>query len=55
MKIQEASADIIKGGIMFPNPKTSYIEANTQKDEETNVKRRKIHWGASSMIHASQV
>jgi len=44
MKIQEISKDITKGRIMFPSPKTSYIEANTQKDEETGVTRRKIHW-----------
>jgi hypothetical protein len=35
MKIQEASKDISKGEIMFSSPKTSYIKANTQKDEET--------------------
>jgi len=34
-KIQEVSEDITKGEIMFPSPKTSYMEANNQKDEET--------------------
>jgi len=29
MKIQEASKDVIEGGIMFSSSKTSYIEANT--------------------------
>jgi len=37
MKIQEASEDITKGGILFPSPKTSYMEANTQKDEEKGI------------------
>ena len=37
MKVQEASKDITKGGIMFPSPKTSYMEANTQKDDETCI------------------
>jgi len=36
MKIQETSEDIIKGGIMFPSPNTYYMEANTQRDEETS-------------------
>jgi len=40
MKIQEASKDIREGGILFPCPKTSYIEANTQKDEETGISAR---------------
>jgi len=35
MNIQEASKDIAKRGILFTSSKTSYIEANTQKDEET--------------------
>jgi len=35
MKTQEASKDITKGGIMFPSPKTSYMEGNTQNDKET--------------------
>jgi len=34
MKIQEASENITNGGIMFPSPNTSYMEANTQKDGE---------------------
>jgi hypothetical protein len=36
MKILEALKDITNGGIMFPSPKTSYIEGNTKKDEETS-------------------
>jgi len=32
MKIQEASEDLTYGEIMFPDPKTSYMETNTQKD-----------------------
>jgi len=35
MKIQEASEDITKGGIMISSPMTSYMKSNTQKDEET--------------------
>jgi len=35
MKIPEASKDITKVGILFPSSKTSYMEENTQKDEET--------------------
>jgi len=35
MKIREASKDFSKGGIMLPSPKTYYMEANIQKDEET--------------------
>jgi len=37
MKIQKVSEHITKGGIMFPSPMTSYMEANTHKDEETSV------------------
>jgi len=37
MNIQEALEDIIEGGIMFPGPKTSYMEANIQNDEETCI------------------
>jgi len=37
MKIQEASEDITEGKIMFSCPKASYMEANTQKDEETKI------------------
>jgi hypothetical protein len=36
MEIQEASEDITRGGIMFLSLKTSYMEGNTQKDDETN-------------------
>jgi len=32
MKIQEASKDFTEGGILFPGPKTSNMEADTQKD-----------------------
>ena len=35
MKIHEASYEITEGGILFPCLKTSYMEPNTQKDEET--------------------
>jgi len=42
MKIQEASEDIAKGGILFPSPKISYMEANTEKDEETGDYRHEI-------------
>jgi len=34
MKIQEASKDFIKGGILCPSSKTSYNEENTSKSEE---------------------
>ena len=37
MKIQEALEDITEEEIMFPCPKTSYMEANTQKGEETCI------------------
>lgn len=37
MKIQEASQDVTRGEIMFPDSKTSYTEANTQNDEETMI------------------
>jgi len=37
MKIQEVLEDITEGEIMFSDPKTSYMEANTQKDEETCI------------------
>jgi len=33
--VQDASEDIRDGCIMFPSLKTSYMEGNTQKDEET--------------------
>jgi len=29
MKIQEASRDFAKGGILFPSPEASYLEENT--------------------------
>jgi len=32
MKIQEVLEDLTEGEILFPGPKTSYMEANTQKD-----------------------
>jgi len=35
LKIQEDLEDITKGEILFPSPKTYYMEANTPKDEET--------------------
>jgi len=34
MKIQEASEDFTKGGILFSSFKTSYIEENTSTCEE---------------------
>jgi len=37
MKIQEAWEDITEGEILFSSPKTTYIEANNQKDEETKI------------------
>lgn len=37
MKIQEASEDFTKGGIMFLSSKTSYIEANTLEGEEPSI------------------
>jgi len=37
MKIQEVSKDVTEGGILLPSSKTSYIEANTLKGEETDV------------------
>jgi len=37
MKIQEASEDVTEGGIMFPSSRTSYMEVNTQKGEETYI------------------
>jgi len=30
------------GGILFPSPKTSYMEANTQKNEETGDSAHEI-------------
>jgi hypothetical protein len=38
MKIQEALEDFTEGGIMFPGPKTTYLEANTQNDGKTEKK-----------------
>jgi hypothetical protein len=43
MKIQEASKDVTKGEIMFPISKTSYMEANTQKEEEIGVMEPNQH------------
>jgi len=43
-KIQEISKDIANGGIMFPSPKTSYMEENTQKTKKQTFTRRKMHW-----------
>jgi len=40
MKIQEVLEDLTEGGILFSGPKTSYMEANTQKDEETCISAR---------------
>jgi len=37
MKIQVASKDIAEGEILFPSPNISYMEANTQKNEETYI------------------
>ena len=37
MKIQEALEDITKKWILFQSPKTSYMEAKTLKDEETDI------------------
>jgi len=34
LKIQEASEEVTKGGIMFPSFKTYYIEENTKMGEE---------------------
>jgi hypothetical protein len=34
MKIQEASDDFTKGGILFPSSETSYIEENTSTGKE---------------------
>jgi hypothetical protein len=34
-----------KGGILFPSPKTSYMEVNTQKDEETCIYAMEIILG----------
>jgi len=57
--------DITNEEIMFPIPKTSYIEVDTQKYEETNVYAQKKCKGAPydlkrdpcspSMDHAPQV
>jgi len=46
MNIQEASEDFIKRGIMFPGPKTTYIEANTQTDGKTENFGPKNHFHA---------
>jgi len=35
--IRVASKDITEGGILFPSSMTFYIQANTRKDEETDV------------------
>jgi len=42
-KIQEASEDVTKGGIIFPSSKISYMEANTQKEEEIGVLGTRQH------------
>lgn len=41
MKIQEAPEEITEGGIVFPSPKTSYMEENTQKTRKKAFKRMK--------------
>jgi len=41
--IQKASEEVTKGGITFPILKTSYMEENTQKDEETCVSGPRQH------------
>jgi len=54
MKIQAASEYFAKEEIMFPSSKTTYIEANTKKDEETCIfapgtqseAPRRMEWGA---------
>jgi len=46
MKIQEASKDFNKEGIMFPSSKTSYIEENTPKGKENNTENTLKHPGA---------
>jgi len=38
MKIQEVSEDLTEGEIMFPGPKTSYMEANTQRTENQSIR-----------------
>nr|ABE87605.1 hypothetical protein MtrDRAFT_AC153123g6v2 [Medicago truncatula] len=43
MKIQEALENITKGGISLPNSKTSYIEANIEKDKGTTVSAPRQH------------
>jgi hypothetical protein len=45
MKIQETSEDITKGGILFPSPKTSYMEANTQMTKKQMI----THMNLASM------
>jgi hypothetical protein len=52
MKIQEASKDIAKGVIMFPKTKTSYMKANTQKDEETCIYAKENTLGRLEHSHA---
>jgi len=46
MKIQETSKDVIKGGILFLRLQTSYLEANTQKDEDTYIYAQENTLGA---------
>jgi len=38
MKIQEALEDFTEGKIMFPGPKTTYMEANAQNDGKMEKK-----------------
>jgi hypothetical protein len=43
LKIQMASEDVTKGGILFPSSKTSYIEENTKTDEEKGISAMNLH------------
>jgi hypothetical protein len=44
MKIQEASTDFTEGGILFPGPKITYMEVNSQKTmKKQRIWARKAH------------
>jgi len=43
MKIQGASEDFAEEGIMFLSSKTTYIEENTLKGEETSISAPGTH------------
>jgi len=52
MKVQEASKDFTEREIMFPGPKTSYMEASVQKDGKTDIYASKHTHRRREHVHA---